>query len=82
MHRELEIKHKRLQQELANALATIEDQENLIKDQTGEIIKLKTRCTDNESKIELLEEKKNTLEREVALKNKLVTEIEVKMRKT
>ena len=42
MHRELEIKHKRLQQEHANATANLKQQEELINKQTQEIVKLKT----------------------------------------
>jgi hypothetical protein len=45
-------------------------------------VKLKTKKAENEARIELLEEKKQTLEREVGLKNKLVMDIEVKMKKT
>ncbi len=37
---------------------------------------------EQENKIHLLEEKKNTLDRDINLKNKLVSEVEIKMRAT
>jgi len=51
-----------------------------MENQSTEIIHLKTIKTENESKISLLEEKKGTLEREINLKNKLVMDVEARMR--
>ena len=50
--------------------------------QATEIIHLKTVKAEQENKIHLLEEKKNTLDRDITLKNKLVSEVEIKMRAT
>lgn len=44
MHRELEIKYKRLQSDLGTAEALIERHEGTIKDQGLQIIHLKTVC--------------------------------------
>eukprot|EP00347_Sterkiella_histriomuscorum_P012772 403367281 len=82
MHRELEIKHKRLQIDLATAQNLIQRHEKLIEEQATDIIHLKVIKAENENKIHLLEEKKATMEREVNLKNNLVAEIEKRMKET
>ena len=46
MHRELEIKHKRVMNDFSNALLTIDRQEKLIDEQSREIIALKTKETE------------------------------------
>ncbi|CDW73527.1 UNKNOWN [Stylonychia lemnae] len=81
IHRELEIKHKRLGIDLSVAQSLIMKQEKLMEEQATEIIILKTIKAENESKIQLLEEKKNTQEREIGLKNKLVQDMEDRMKK-
>lgn len=82
MHRELEIKHKRLQIDLGNAQALILKHEKFIEEQSTDIIHLKTIKAENENKIHLLEEKKATMEREVNLKNNLVQDVEKRMKET
>lgn len=54
----------------------------MIDEQSAEILKVKTKNTEQEARIELLDEKKNTLERDVTIKNKLIADIENKMKKT
>ena len=72
MHRELEIKHKRLQADMSTAESIIERHEALIKDQALQILQLKTDCSEQESRIHMLEERRNALEREIQLKAKHV----------
>jgi hypothetical protein len=54
----------------------------MIEEQGKMIVGLKTDKVENESTIAYLEEKKATLERDVALKNKVVAEIEQKLSAT
>jgi len=80
MHRELEIKYKRLQSDLGTAEALIERHEGTIKDQGLQIIHLKTVCEEQESRIKMLIERREALEREIQLKAKVVSEGEYKLR--
>ena len=51
MHRELEIKHKRLQNDLSQAQNLILKQESMIEEQGKMIVELKTDKVENESTI-------------------------------
>ena len=64
------------------AEATIGRNEKTIEANNSELIQLKTQKAEHEAKIELLEEKKATLEREINLKNKLVQDLEARMKRT
>jgi hypothetical protein len=82
MHRELEIKHKRLEQDLQTAEDLIEKHEATMKSQGLLIIQLKTTCDEQSTRIKMLEERRDALEREMLIKAKQVMDAEGKLRIT
>lgn len=82
MHRELDIKHKRVLQELAGAQMTLSRNVKMIEEQTSDIIALKALKIEQDAKLELLAEKKATLERDFNHKNITFEDLEARFRRT
>ena len=81
MHRELEIKYKRLLSDISTAEVIIEKHESTIKVQGLQNLQLKTLSEEQESQIKMLNERRDALEREVMLKAKIVMESEEKIKR-
>ena len=81
MHRELEIKYKRLLSDISTAEVIIEKHESTIKVQGLQNLKLKTLSEEQESQIKMLNERRDALEREVMLKAKIVMESDEKLKR-
>jgi chromosome segregation ATPase len=79
-HRQLEIKHKRLQQDLEGAEEFIGRHEATIKKQGMQVIHLRTTCDEQATSIKMLEERRDALEREMLIKAKQVMDAEGKLR--
>lgn len=72
IHRELEIKHKRLMTDYGTAENTISKHEGTIKEQSNKIIQLTTTNDEQASRIKMLEERRDALDRELILKGRTV----------
>lgn len=78
VHRDLETKYKRALSELAGLQTINEQLYNKNTAQSEEITSLKTKTAENESLISYNDEKIAGMTREIAIKNKQVTDLEVK----
>lgn len=82
VHRDLETKYKRALNELAALQNTNEQLTTKVNSQIDEITELRTIKAENESKILYNEEKLNSIQRELVIKNKQVNEYEHRYSKT
>ena len=81
IHRELEIKHKRLLSDYSIAEGIITKHEGTIKVQSNKIIHLITANEEQQSRIKMLEERRDALDRELVLKARIVNDCEEKVKR-
>ena len=81
IHRELEIKHRRLINDYDTAEGMIQKHEGTIKEQSNKIIQVVTLNEEQQSRIKMLEERRDALDREIILKARIVNDCEEKVRR-